>query len=69
MLVLNNNIKTIKQTNIKDMIKNPLLFNQYSYDLKYGEDDSLSAYVLIPSKMKTFEEYFNLLDYKSGKKS
>ncbi len=68
MLVLNNNIKTIKQTNIKDMIKNPLLFNQYSYDLKYGEDDSLSAYVLIPSKMKTFEEYFNLLDYKSGKK-
>lgn len=68
MFVLNNNIKTIKQTNIKDMIKNPLLFNQYSYDLKYGEDDSLSAYVLIPSKMKTFEEYFNLLDYKSGKK-
>ena len=68
MLVLNNNIKTIEETNIKNMIKNPLLFNQYSYDLKYGEDSSLSAYVLIPDKIKTFEEYFNLLDYKTGKK-
>lgn len=67
MIVLNNNVKTIEETNIKDMIKNPLLFNQYSNDLKYGEDESLSAYILIPNDINTFKKYFNLLGYNTGK--
>ena len=67
MIVLNNNVKTIEETNIKDMIKNPLLFNQYSNDLKYGEDESLSAYILIPNNINTFKKYFNLLGYNTGK--
>ena len=66
MLVLNNSIKTIENTNIKDMIKNPLLFNQYSNDLKYKKDETLSAYILIPNNLNTFKNYFNLLDYKTG---
>ena len=67
MIILNNNIKTIEDTNIKDMIKNPLLFNQYSNDLTYDEDETLSAYILIPNDLNTFKNYFNLLDYKTGK--
>ena len=67
MIILNNNIKTIEDTNIKDMIKNPLLFNQYSNDLTYDEDETLSAYILIPNDINTFKNYFNLLDYKTGK--
>ena len=66
MLVLNNSIKTIENTNIKNMIKNPLLFNQYSNDLKYKKDETLSAYILIPNNLNTFKNYFNLLDYKTG---
>lgn len=66
MIVLNNSIKTIENTNIKDMIKNPLLFNQYSNDLKYKKDETLSAYILIPNNLNTFKNYFNLLDYKTG---
>ena len=67
MIILNNNVKTIEDTNIKDMIKNPLLFNQYSNDLTYDEDETLSAYILIPNDINTFKNYFNLLDYKTGK--
>ena len=68
MIVLNNNVKSVEETNLQNMIKVQLLFNQYSYDLKYGKDESLSAYILIPNEIKTFENYFNLLDYKNKKK-
>lgn len=69
MIVLNSNIKNIDEvSNIENMIKKPLLFNQYSYDLKYGEDSSLSVYVVIPEENnQTFKNYFNLLDNKTGK--
>lgn len=68
MIILNNNVKTSQDmTDINDKIKNPLLFNQYSYDLKYGDDESLSVYVVIPeNNRETFEDYFNLLDNKTG---
>ena len=68
MIVLNNNVQTSQDlTDINDKIKNPLLFNQYSYDLKYGDDESLSVYVVIPeNNRETFEDYFNLLDNKTG---
>ncbi|CCY46640.1 aBC-type antimicrobial peptide transport system permease component [Firmicutes bacterium CAG:822] len=68
MIVLNNNVQTSQDlTDINDKIKNPLLFNQYSYDLKYGDDESLSVYVVIPENNgETFEDYFNLLDNKTG---
>ena len=69
MMVLNNNIQNISEVNnVKNMVKNPLLFNQYSYDLKYDEDSSLSVYVVIPEENnQTFKNYFNLLDNKTGK--
>ena len=68
MIVLNNNVQTSQDlTDINDKIKNPLLFNQYSYDLKYGDDESLSVYVVISENNgETFEDYFNLLDNKTG---
>ena len=69
MLVLNNPVTNINElTTIEDKIKNPLLFNQYSYDLQYGADETISAYVIIPENTgTTFQNYFNLLDNNNGK--
>ena len=69
MMVLNNNVLDFNELGeINDFVKNPLLYNQYSYDLSYGDDEALSAYVIIPSDNKRFEDYFNLLDYNSKDK-
>lgn len=69
MVVLNNSVTNVAGlTNISDKIENPLLFNQYSYDLNYGDDESLSVYTVIPEVTGDgFRDYFNLLDYNSGK--
>ena len=69
MMVLNNNVKKVSDLGeINDLVKNPLLYNHYSYDLSYGDDEALSAYVIIPSDIKLFKKYFNLLDYYSKEK-
>lgn len=69
MMVLNNNVLDLNELGeINDFVKNPLLYNQYSYDLSYGDDEALSAYVIIPSDNERFEDYFNLLDYDSNNK-
>ena len=69
MIVLNNNVTSASElTSISDKIENPLLFNQYSYDLNYGDDESLSVYIVIPeTNGNRFKDYFALLDYKNGK--
>ena len=69
MLVLNNNVNEGKIEKLQNMIDNPLLFNQYSYNLEYGQDDSLSVYMVVPEETgKKFTRHFNLLDNKTKNK-
>lgn len=63
LIVLNSSVQSTSDLEkITEKIDEPLLLNQYSYDLTYGDDETLSVYVVLPEDETLFKKYFSLLD-------